>query len=60
MIFTPLEITLLILAPMMLSFYVGYSKGESVGVEKTINTFVRLNMVEDEEEEDIDEDNARF
>ena len=58
MIFNPLEITLLILAPMIIAFYVGYAKGESYGVEKTIDTFVRLNMVE--EEEDIDEDNARF
>ena len=57
MIFNPLEITLLILAPMIIAFYVGYAKGESYGVEKTINTFVRLNMVEEEE---IDEDNARF
>ena len=32
--FSPLEITLLILAPMIIAFYVGFSRGEGVGVEK--------------------------
>tara|TARA_R110002126_G_scaffold200493_2_gene348077 strand:- start:567 stop:743 length:177 start_codon:yes stop_codon:yes gene_type:complete len=54
--FSPLEITLLILAPMIIAFYVGFSKGEGVGVEKTINTFVRLNMVEEIDEEEFHDD----
>lgn len=56
MVFTPLEITLLILAPMIIAFYVGYSKGEGVGVEKTIDTFVRLNMIEEIDEEEFFDD----
>lgn len=44
MTFTPLEITLLILAPMMLSFYVGFARGEVVGVERTIETFLKKSV----------------
>lgn len=54
--FSPLEITLLILTPMIIAFYVGFSKGEGEGVEKTINTFVRLNMVEEIDEEEFFDD----
>ena len=54
--FSPLEITLLILAPMIIAFYVGFSRGEGVGVEKTINTFVRLNIVEEIDEEEFFDD----
>jgi hypothetical protein len=41
---------------MIIAFYVGFSKGEGVGVEKTINTFVRLNMVEEIDEEEFFDD----
>ena len=58
MILSPLEITLLMMTPMMVAYYVGRDIGWKGGVDTTINTFLKLNMIDEVivEEEEIEND----
>lgn len=54
---SPLEITLLMMCPMMVAYYVGRDIGWKSGVDTTVNTFLKLSMIEEDEsvEEEVEE-----